>query len=69
MESQMDRMWGRGLQQEVTALVTPLHSHLLHRSEKQWAEKVFALIQAPGRPPDREGVSEHACHALSSAER
>lgn len=69
MESQMDRTWGRGLQQEVIALVTPLHSCLLHRSEKQWAEKVFPLTQTTGRPLGRGGVSELGGHALSSAGR
>lgn len=63
MESQTDRMWSRGLQQEVTALADPLHSHLLHRSEKQWAEEVLPLIQVRGRPQGRGGVSEHEGHA------
>lgn len=52
----------------MTALVTPLHSHLFRRSEKQWAE-VFALIQTSESLPGREGVSELECCVLSSAGR
>lgn len=45
-------MWA----EELTALLSSLHSPVLHRSEEQWAEQVFPLIETPGRPAARGGV-------------
>lgn len=50
---------GQGVGRGADSSACSLHSPLLHRSEEQWAEQVFPLIEPPGRPAAREGVLAH----------